>query len=695
MAKNLVIVESPAKAKTIKKFLGSSYQVIASNGHVRDLPKSQMGVDIQNDFEPKYITIRGKGELLSQLKKEVKKADRVYLATDPDREGEAISWHLLAALNLDPEKTFRITFNEITKEAVKGSLKKARRVDQNLVDAQQARRVLDRIVGYQISPVLWKKVRKGLSAGRVQSAALKLLCDREAEIEDFVQEEFWTIEADFQAEDTTKLTAHLTAVDGEKVRIANEAEAQKLLRGIRQAKQYELTELKRGKRSRKAPDPFITSTLQQEASKRLNFSPQKTMRLAQQLYEGVEIKGSGAVGLISYLRTDSVRISSEAQEAAAVYIREQYGDAYCAAAKKEEKKGRIQDAHEAIRPTYMQYAPKTVEEYLSRDQFRLYKLIWDRFLASQMAAAEYETYTAEIQAAGYLFAASGSRLVFPGFNRVYQEEESTQEAFQSTGSLTKGCSMKLEQAAGQQHFTQPPAHFTEASLVKALEENGVGRPSTYAPIIGTILARGYIAKEKKMLYVTELGTIVNQMISGYFDRIVDIHFTAQLEEELDHVEEGTCQWKQVIRDFYKEFEPSVEKAMKELEKVKLEDEVTDVICEKCGRHMVLKMGKYGKFYACPGFPECHNAKPYYEEIGVSCPLCGGAVQIRKTKKGRIYYGCEHAPECSYMSWERPTEQVCPQCGERLYQKNGKKKQLICLKEGCGYRREISEEAEDE
>ena len=698
MAKNLVIVESPAKAKTIKKFLGSSYQVIASNGHVRDLPKSQMGVDIEHDFEPKYITIRGKGELLNQLKKEVKKADRVYLATDPDREGEAISWHLMAALNLDPEKTLRITFNEITKEAVKGSLKKARKIDENLVDAQQARRVLDRIVGYQVSPVLWKKVKKGLSAGRVQSAALKLLCDREKEISEFEQEEFWTLEADFLAKSgSTCLKARLTAVDGEKPRISNEAESRELCRTIEKQPEWTVTELKKGKRSRKAPDPFITSTLQQEASKRLNFSPQKTMRIAQQLYEGVELPDSGAVGLISYLRTDSVRISEEAKSAAAEYIREHYGEACCGENHSENKHGKIQDAHEAIRPTYIQYPPQKVEEYLSRDQYRLYKLIWERFIASQMAAAEYETYAAEIQSGQFRFSASGSRLVFPGFNRVYQdtEEETAAGEYQNVDALQKGSVMSLNQLQGQQHFTQPPAHFTEASLVKALEENGVGRPSTYAPIIATLLMRGYVAKEKKLLYVTELGEIVNQMISSYFDEIVDIHFTAQMEEELDHVEEGTCQWKEVIRSFYDKFSPSLEKAMKELEKVKLEDEVTDVICEKCGRNMVLKMGKYGKFYACPGFPECHNAKPYYEELGVSCPLCGAALQIRKTKKGRTYYGCERAPECSFMSWERPTEQTCPRCGERLYLKNGKQRMMVCLKEGCGYKTEAPQETSEE
>lgn len=695
MAKNLVIVESPAKAKTIKKFLGSNYQVIASNGHMRDLPKSQLGVDIEHDFEPKYITIRGKGELLSQLKKEAKKADKIYLATDPDREGEAISWHLAIALGLTENQIHRITFNEITKEAVKGSIKEARAIDQDLVDAQQARRVLDRIVGYQISPVLWKKVKKGLSAGRVQSAALKLLCDREDEISDFVQEEFWTIEGAFKKKGAKgKLSARLNTVDGNKSKIETKEQADQLLNEIFAQKKYSITEMKRGKRSRKAPDPFITSTLQQEASKRLNFSPQKTMRIAQQLYEGVEIKGTGMVGLISYLRTDSVRISTEAQEAAKAYIAESFGQDYIGTGVKQEKRGKIQDAHEAIRPTYAQYAPKSLEESLSRDQYRLYKLIWERFLASQMAAAEYETQHITMAGGRFVFDAAGSRLIFPGFMRIYQEQDEETEKFETIEGLQIGDCIQIEKMEGMQHFTQPPARYTEASLVKALEENGVGRPSTYAPTIGTIITRGYIAKEKRTLFVTELGSIVNRIISEYFKNIVDIRFTAQLENSLDDVEEGKEEWRGVIRNFYQEFALLVDKAMEELEKVQIEDEVTDVICDKCGRNMVLKYGRYGKFYACPGFPECRNAKPYFEEIGVTCPKCGGQVQIRKTKKGRIYYGCENSPECDYMSWERPTEKICPQCGERLYEKRGKQRKLACLKEGCNYV-EVLDKTEEE
>ena len=695
MAKYLVIVESPAKAKTIKKFLGSNYQVVASNGHMRDLPKSQMGVDLDNNFEPKYITIRGKGELLSALKKEAKKADKIYLATDPDREGEAISWHLAYALGLEEKQIHRITFNEITKEAVKGSIKKARKIDQDLVDAQQARRVLDRIVGYQISPVLWKKVKKGLSAGRVQSAALKLLCDREDDITDFVQEEFWTIEGCFGKEGAKgQLSARLTLVDGEKVQIGDRKQSDQMIEKILQQETYEVTELKRGKRSRKSPDPFITSTLQQEASKRLNFSPQKTMRIAQQLYEGVEVKGVGLVGLISYLRTDSTRISVEAQEAAKLYITDNFGADFVGDGSKQEKRGKIQDAHEAIRPTYAVYEPKKLEESLSRDQYRLYKLIWERFLASQMAAAEYETQHVTMSSAGFVFDAAGSRLTFPGFMKIYQEQDEEAEKFENIAGLQEGDALKIQKMEGQQHFTQPPARYTEASLVKALEENGGGRPSTYAPTISTLVTRGYIAKEKRSLYVTELGSIVSRIISDYFETVVDIRFTAQMEESLDHVEEGTAQWKQVIGNFYVDFAPLVDKAMEELEKVKLEDEVTDVICEKCGRNMVLKFGRFGKFYACPGFPECQNAKPYFEAIDAFCPKCGGQIQIKKTKKGRVYYGCENAPECDFMSWDRPSGKMCPECGELLYEKRGKQKKLVCIKEGCGYMEELAETEED-
>ena len=662
----------------------------------RDLPKSQMGVDLDHDFEPKYITIRGKGELLSQLKKEVKKADKVYLATDPDREGEAISWHLKYALNLDQIPTQRITFNEITKEAVKGAIKQARDIDMNLVNAQQARRILDRVVGYQISPVLWKKVKKGLSAGRVQSAALKLLCDREDEIADFIQEEFWSIEAQFgKCKAKGHLGAKLTAIDKAKVHIENGKDSASIIERIRGAGDFLVEDMKKGKRSRKAPLPFTTSTLQQEASKRLNFTPQKTMRIAQQLYEGVEVKGAGQVGLITYLRTDSVRIAEEAHNAAVLFIEETYGREYAGEKKEPEKKGRIQDAHEAIRPTYAtDYLPAKVEDSLSRDQFRLYKLIWERFMASRMSPAEYETYQVKLVKNEFEFTASGSRIRFPGFLKVYQEQEEEKETYESIEGLEIGDQVQLKKIEGLQHFTQPPARYTEASLVKALEENGVGRPSTYAPTIGILLTRNYIAKEKKSLFVTELGTIVNQIISEYFKDIVDIHFTAQMEESLDHVEEGTEEWKQVLRDFYVDFAPLVEVAMEKLEKVTIQDEVTDVICEKCGRNMVLKYGRFGKFYACPGFPECRNAKPYFEAIDAKCPLCGGQIQMKKTKKGRLYYGCENNPECGFMSWDKPTDQTCPECGSMLYEKVGKKRKLICSKEDCGYVKELPKEEEE-
>ena len=637
MAKNLVIVESPAKAKTIQKFLGSNYEVIASNGHVRDLPKSQLGVDIEHGFEPKYITIRGKGDLVSRLKKEAHKVDRVYLATDPDREGEAISWHLAHVLNLPEQTTKRITFNEITKDAVRKSLKQARGIDQNLVDAQQARRVLDRIVGYKMSPVLWKKVRKGLSAGRVQSAALKLLCDRENEIQDFVQEEFWTIEGKFSKKKAKGvLRARLTRIGKDKPQIGKEAEAQDLIGRIQAVGDFQVKEIKRGKRSRKAPLPFTTSTLQQEASKRLGFSPQKTMQIAQQLYEGVDV-GSGTVGLITYLRTDSTRIAEEAHEAAVQMIAEQYGQEYVGQVKAAPEGQRIQDAHEAIRPTYVQYTPVKIQESLSRDQLRLYKLIYERFIASRMSAAVYDTLQIVLEKEGFEFTSSGSKLVFPGFLQVYKEQEEEQEKFETIEGLETGDEVQLKTIEPQQHFTQPPPRYTEAALVKALEENGVGRPSTYAPTIATLIARAYLAKEKKVLYVTELGMIVNQMISQYFSEIVDIHFTAGMEEKLDKVEEGEVNWRAILQDFYQGFEPLVEKASNELEKVQLEDEVTDVICEKCGRNMVLKTGRYGKFYACPGFPECRNTKPYQELLDVPCPRCGAPIQLCKSRKGLVFY----------------------------------------------------------
>ena len=675
MAKNLVIVESPAKAKTIKKFLGSNYEVIASNGHVRDLPKSQMGIDIEHDFEPKYITIRGKGDILAKLRKEVKKADHVYLATDPDREGEAISWHLSQALKLDPSEYKRITFNEITKNAVKNSLKQARDIDMNLVDAQQARRVLDRMVGYKISPILWAKIKRGLSAGRVQSVALRLICDRENEINAFIPEEYWTLDVALEPKGSKKgFTARYT---GE---LKNQEQLQALMQKLEHA-QFKVTERKDGTRNVKAPNPFTTSTLQQDASRKLNFSTQKTMRLAQQLYEGIDIKGRGTVGLITYLRTDSIRISEEAQTAADAYISEHYGKEYIGTDRQPDKKGkRIQDAHEAIRPTDVTLSPVIIKESLPRDLFRLYQLIYQRFLASQMHGAVYETASLKLEAQGERFTASASQLKFDGFMSVYKTDDE-KEAAASLKGINTDTELTVKDLDSKQHFTQPPAHFTEALLVKTLEELGIGRPSTYAPTITTIMNRRYVVKEQKNLYVTELGEAVNQMMLKAFPVIVDVEFTANMESLLDGVEEGTISWKTIIENFYPDLESAVKKAEAELEHVKIEDEVTDISCDLCGRKMVIKYGPHGKFLACPGFPECRNTKPYLERIGVVCPKCGKDIVIRKTKKGRRYYGCENNPECDFMSWQRPSEKACPNCGGVMVEKGNK---LVCINENCGY-----------
>ena len=681
MAKYLVIVESPAKVKTIKKFLGSNYDVEASNGHVRDFPKSQFGIDVENDFEPKYITIRGKGELLAGLRKAAKKADKIYLATDPDREGEAISWHLMQALKEDPAKMRRITFNEITKTAVKNSIKHPRELDMNLVDAQQARRMLDRMVGYSISPLLWAKVKRGLSAGRVQSAALRIICDREEEINSFIPEEYWTLDGEFKIRGEKKtLQAKFYGTD-KKLNIHNKKEMDDLLKKLEHAA-YEITEVKKGERIKNAPLPFTTSTLQQEAAKTLNFSTQKTMRLAQQLYEGIDIKGNGTVGVITYLRTDSTRISEEADEAARAYISSQYGDSYVSAGGKTAKKDqRIQDAHEAIRPTDITRTPVMLKDSLSRDQFRLYQLIWKRFTASRMSAARYETTSVKIGAGEFVFTVAASKVAFDGFMSVYVEEEDSRKGNVLSQSLEKGMKLELENLKPEQHFTQPPAHYTEASLVKALEEQGIGRPSTYAPTITTIISRRYVSKEQKNLYVTELGEVVNNIMKQAFPSIVDVHFTAMMEGLLDCVEAGTVQWKTVIRNFYPDLKKDVDAAEKELEKVDIQDEVTDVICDVCGRNMVIKYGPHGRFLACPGFPECRNTKPYYEKIGVSCPKCGKEVVLKKTQKGRKYYGCEDNPECDFMSWQKPSNKKCPVCGSYMVEKGSK---LVCSEKTCGY-----------
>ncbi len=682
MAKNLVIVESPAKAKTIKKFLGSNYEVIASNGHVRDLPKSTMGIDVEDNFEPKYITIRGKGDLLATLRKAVKKADKVYLATDPDREGEAISWHLSMALKLDNKKFKRITFNEITKNAVKSSLKEARDIDLNLVDAQQARRVLDRLVGYQISPVLWVKVKRGLSAGRVQSVALRLICDREEEINNFIPEEYWTLEASVKADDNKKpFLAKLQKTPEGKVEIHSKEEMEKVL-GDLKGEKLTVSDIKTSTRTKKSPLPFTTSTLQQEAAKKLNFATGKTMRIAQQLYEGVDIKGYGSIGLISYLRTDSVRISEEAKASAASFISEQYGKDYIAISEKNNAVGKkIQDAHEAIRPTDVNLTPVKVKDQLTRDQFRLYQLIYNRFLASQMEAAKYESSTIKLSAKGYEFSATSTKLLFEGFMAVYAMDDENDELRNLFCNIDKSSVISLERLIDKQHFTQPPAHFTEGSLVKKLEELGIGRPSTYAPTISTILARRYVVKENRYLYVTELGEAVNQIMMKGFPVIVDTEFTANLEMLLDHIEEGTVNWKTVISNFYPDLDEAVRAANEEIEHIKIEDEVTEELCDECGRNLVVKYGPHGKFLACPGFPECRFTKPHYEKIGVICPECGKDVVLKKTKKGRKYFGCIDNPNCDFMTWQKPSSVKCEKCGTVMLEKGNK---LVCNNETCGF-----------
>ena len=683
MAKYLIIVESPTKVKTIKKFLGSNYDVAASNGHVRDMPKSQLGFDVENNYEPKYITIRGKGDILAALRKSVKKSDKVYLATDPDREGEAISWHLSKALKLEEKDIHRITFNEITKTAVKESLKHPRAIDMDLVDAQQARRMLDRMVGYRISPLLWAKVKRGLSAGRVQSVTLRIIADREEEIAAFIPEEYWTLDADFTIPGERKpLTARFYGTEKEKITIHSKEELDTITKKLEGAK-YQVAEVKKGERTKKAPVPFTTSTLQQEASKVLNFSTQKTMRVAQQLYEGVDVKGSGTVGIITYLRTDSTRISDEADASARAYVEENYGKEYVSAAVQEKKSGKkIQDAHEAIRPKDITRTPFALKESLTRDQFRLYQLIWKRFAASRMANAQYTTTSVKIDAAGYRFHVSASKKKFDGFMAVYvQDEEEKGEGNLLVKEISSETQLNFKSFEEKQHFTQPPAHYTEAALVKTLEELGIGRPSTYAPTITTIINRRYVAKENKNLYMTELGEVVNNIMVQAFPSIVDVNFTANMESLLDKVEEGVVNWKTVVSNFYPDLDEAVLNAEKELAKVKIEDEVTDIVCEECGRNMVIKYGPHGRFLACPGFPECRNTKPYLEKIGVACPKCGKDIVLRKTKKGRKYYGCENNPDCDFMSWQKPSKEKCPKCGGIMVEKGNK---LLCINEACGY-----------
>ncbi|MDD6551392.1 MAG: type I DNA topoisomerase [Lachnospiraceae bacterium] len=689
MAKNLVIVESPTKVKTIKKFLGRNYTIVATMGHVRDLPKSQLGIDVEHDFEPKYITIRGKGELLASLRKEVKKADKIYLATDPDREGEAISWHLIPALNLQDKNYARITFNEITKNAVKESFNHQRDIDMNLVDAQQARRVLDRIVGYSISPLLWAKVKRGLSAGRVQSVALRIICDREDEINAFIPKEYYTLDVDLKGTGRKTLTASYHGKGKKAQTIESENELNDILKDI-DGKDFTVESIRDTERSVKSPLPFTTSTMQQEASKALNFAISKTMMVAQQLYEGVEIKGMGTVGLITYLRTDSTRVSDEARAAAAAFIGKEYGQEYLGIREDRKTSGKnIQDAHEAIRPANLTILPSEIKDKVTRDQFRLYSLIWKRFMASQMPPQKKKTTSLKLSCAGYDFTAASTSVTFDGFSKVYVDADDKEEKKPKDLSIfEEGEKLSQAKTEPKQHFTQPKPHFTEASLVHTLEELGIGRPSTYAPTISTLLKRHYILKEGRNIFVSELGEIVNHIMVENFPEIVDKAFTANMESLLDGVEAGEVEWKSIIRNFYPDLEKEVKTAEEKLEKVEIKDEETDVICENCGRHMVIKYGPHGKFLACPGFPECRNTKPYLEKIGVKCPKCGKDIVIRKTKKGRKFYGCEDYPTCDFMSWQKPVEKRCPRCGKYMVIRG---KRLVCSDPECGYSEEKIED----
>jgi DNA topoisomerase-1 len=691
MAKNLVIVESPVKANTIGKFLGKDYKIIASAGHVRDLPKSQIGVDLENNFEPKYITIRGKGDVISKLKKEAKGAKNVFLATDPDREGEAISWHLAYLLNIQKDDKCRVTFNEITKNAVKNAIKAPRAIDEDLVNAQQARRILDRIVGYKISPLLWKKVRKGLSAGRVQSVAARLICDREEEIENFEPEEYWSIVARLQKKKGGKsFDAKFYGTANEKIELKNEAQVKEILDKLK-SKDYVVKKVKKGEKKKTPAPPFTTSTMQQEAARKLGFATRKTMIIAQQLYEGIEVKGHGALGLVTYIRTDSTRISDEAQQNTKKYIEERYGSKYAPEKFRVFKnKSASQDAHEAIRPTYVDMDPDSIRDSLTNDQYKLYKLIWSRFVASQMSSAIYDTISADIFAGEILFRANGSKIRFPGFIAVYTEgkDEDTEDDEVTIPELEENEQLNLKKLEDKQHFTQPPSRYTEATLVKTLEELGIGRPSTYAPIITTILSRGYVEREKKLLLPTELGKIVNDIMKNHFEDIVDVQFTSQMERKLDDVEEGSKSWDALIREFYEPFSKTLKEAEDKIGDIEIKDEETDIICEKCGRNMVIKMGRFGKFLACPGFPECRNTKAIVEEAGVNCPKCEGKVLIKKTRKGRRYLGCENNPTCDFMTWNMASEEKCPKCGSfMMIKKSGKKETLICSNESCSYTKE--------
>jgi len=692
LSKYLVIVESPAKAKTISKILGRNYKVVASVGHVRDLPKSRLGVEIENDFEPDYINIRGKGPLIKDLKKEAKKADKVFLATDPDREGEAISWHLAYILGLDENEKYRVEFNEITKERIKQAIKSPRNLDKNLVDAQQARRILDRLVGYKISPLLWKKIKKGLSAGRVQSVAVKLICDRESEIDEFIPVEYWTIKAllnkDEQGFESNFYGVEKNGKD-EKLKINSKSESDSILKELKK-NEFIVNEVKKGKRKRNPYPPYTTSTMQQDASKKLGFSTKKTMMVAQQLYEGIDLKKGGITGLITYMRTDSTRVSNEAMSVARSYIENKFGKEYSNGGRSYSNKSKkeTQDAHEGIRPTYIDHSPDDIKDYLNKDQYRLYKMIWSRFMGSQMKEALYNTLNVRIMNGQYVFRSNGSQLVFPGFLTIYSttDEETSDMALPT---MNKGDILDLDKLEPKQNFTQPPARFTEASLIKLMEEMGIGRPSTYSPTISTILSRGYVVLEKKSFYPTELGLLVNELLTEYFTHVVNEKFTANLEDELDDIASGSTFWKEVVRDFYKDFHKELVIAEEEIDKIEIEDEVSNVICEKCGRNMVVKHGRFGKFLACPGYPECKNTKPIVDKIEVPCPKCGGDVVRKRSKKGRVFYGCNNYPDCDFVSWDEPVKEKCPDCNGPMVIKRLKSRTTVkCVDSNCGYSKNI-------
>lgn len=691
MSKTLVIVESPAKARTLGKLLGRKYDVRASMGHVRDLPKSQFGVNVDEGFTPKYITIRGKGEAIRALRAASKKADRILLASDPDREGEAIAWHLQHLLKMDDGEPNRIEFNEITKQAVVNAVKNPRRIDPDRVNAQQARRILDRLVGYNLSPLLWRKVRKGLSAGRVQSVAVHIICEREKEIEAFVPEEYWSLTVTMANTAGEKFKAKLHRKGRDKITVRTEEEMKAVIAALNKA-EYRVTDIVRREMTKNPFPPFTTSTLQQDASRKLNFTTRRTMRIAQQLYEGLDLGKEGTTGLVTYMRTDSVRVSSMAQDEARRYARETFGDAYVPERKRFYKaRGKVQDAHEAIRPTSVFRTPRSVRRFLNDEQYKLYELIWARFTASQMASAVYDQTRVDITAADYVFRATGSVLRFPGFLKVYMDDrDKEKEAEKRLPHLEEGAVIKAVRRLPKQHFTQPPPRFTEATLVRTLEELGIGRPSTYAPVVDTIQRRGYVVRRGRNLCPTELGMVVLDLLKEFFPDVINVEFTAELEEKLDGVEEGRVDWVAVLEEFYGPFRKEVARAEEEISRLKLEEEVTDEICEHCGRNMVIKMGRYGKFLACPGFPECRNARPILEETGHDCPKCGGRIVIRRTRKGRVFYGCSGYPKCDFTSWDPPTDQKCPRCGTFLVERTAKKsKTIYCPHPDCDYKERIA------